>query len=424
VYADGYAVTNNFNLVGQLTNTIDSGNASVTNWFNNQGMLFSSSNALGQVFGKSFDILDRLTNSVDANGMVIAHTYDNLNRPLSSSYPDGGLEQWAYTMNISGPTGYTNQLNQPVFSGYDPAGRKIAETNALGYATGYAYDPAGNLTSLTNQNTNVTQWGYNCYGSVTNKMDASGTILKYQYDADNRLTNRWSFAKNNTGYGYDNVGNLTGVTYPVSAPLWFSYDAMNRMISMTDGIGTTTFTYTPVGQPASESGPWASDTVGYTYANRLRMSRYLQRPNASEWLQSYGYDAGDRLQTTTSPAGSFVYTYNMGVAGTSSASSLIAKVVLPNGAFITNTYDNKARVIGTWLYNGSLSNLDSSVYAYNLGDQRTNVTRSGENTADYTYDLAGQVIADQAFESNGTARLNEQLHYAFDPRWQSELSHQ
>jgi hypothetical protein len=36
----------------------------------------------------------------------------------------------------------------------------------------------------------------------------------------------------------------------------------------------------------------------------------------------------------------------------------------------------------------------------------------GENTADYTYNAIGQVIADQAYEvSGGAARLNEQLHY-------------
>ncbi len=47
----------------------------------------------------------------------------------------------------------------------------------------------------------------------------------------------------------------------------------------------------------------------------------------------------------------------------------------------------------------------------NLGTQRT-----GENTANYTYDAIGQVIANQAYEvSGGAARVNEQLHYGFDP---------
>jgi hypothetical protein len=69
-------------------------------------------------------------------------------------------------------------------------------------------------------------------------------------------------------------------------------------------------------------------------------------------------------------------------------------------------------MLGTWLTN-SVSNLDASVYTYNVGNQRTTVTRTGENTASYTYDPIGQVVGDVAAEGT-TNRLNEQLHYVFD----------
>jgi len=111
----------------------------------------------------------------------------------------------------------------------------------------------------------------------------------------------------------------------------------------------------------------------------------LQHPNASAWAQNYVYDMAYRMTGITSPAGTFSYTYNPGLAATASASSLVGKIALPNGAWITNTYDNNGRMLGTWLTN-SLSNLDSSVYTYNVGYQRTTATRTGENTATYTYD--------------------------------------
>ncbi|HEY3915186.1 MAG TPA: RHS repeat-associated core domain-containing protein [Verrucomicrobiae bacterium] len=416
VYPDSYSVTNGFNLVGQITNSMDSSGVSVTNWFNNQALLFVSSNAAGQMFEKSFDGLDRPVSGIDANGVITSQSYDNLNRILTRAYPDGGVERWSYTKNVVGPTCYSNQLGQPEFYRYDQASRKIAETNAIGCSTLFAYDAAGDLTNLTDQKSDVTVWRYDSYGRLTNKTDATGTtILTYQYDADNRLTNRWSLARANTVYSYDGVGNLTNVTYPVSPSLSFSYDAMNRRTSMSDGIGTTSFTYTTAGQLASETGPWASDRVAYAYADRVRASLDLQQPNSSDWAQSYGYDPANRLQTITSPAGTFSYAYNPGLGGAACSSALCSKISLPNGAFITNTYDNNARMLGTWLYNSSLSNLDSSVYAWNAGNQRTNLTRTRENTANYSYDSIGQVIADQAFESNGTARLNEQLRYTFDP---------
>jgi RHS repeat-associated protein len=414
-YADGYSVTYNLNLLGQTTNTVDSGGMSVTNWFNNQGLQFASSNAFGQVAKQSFDILDRVTNSVDQNGVVVVTTYDSLNRMLTRTYPDNGVEGFGYS--AAGPVAYTNQLTNVTSYGYDPARRKIAETNALGFVTRYAYDEAGDKTALTDQNGNITSWGYDIYGRATNRVDATGTtILTYEYDADNRLTNRWSLARENTKYAYDAVGNLTSVTYPLSPSLTFSFNAVNWMTQMSDGIGTTTFTYTQVGQLASETGPWASDAVAYTHANRLRTSLAMQQFYASAWVQTYGYDGANRLNSITSPAGTFKYSYNPGTGGASAASTLISLLTLPNGAWITNTYDNNARMLGTFLYNSSASALDSSVYTYNVGNQRTTVTRTGENTASYVYDPIGQAIADQAAEvSGGASRLNEQLHYAFDP---------
>jgi len=249
---------------------------------------------------------------------------------------------------------------------------------------------------------------------VTNKVDATGTnILKYQYDADSRLANRWSLAMTNTVYAYDAVGNLTNVAYQSGQTLKFSYDADNQLTAMSDAIGTTTFSYTPVGQLASESGPWAGDTVSYTYTDRLRMVLNLQQPNASAWVQNYTYDMAARMTGITSPAGTFSYTYNLGTGGASAASTLISRLTLPNGAWITNTFDNNGRMLGTWLTN-SLSNLDSSVYTYNVGNQRTTATRTGENTATYTYDAISEVVSDLAAEGP-TNRLNEQLHYVFDP---------
>ena len=72
-------------------------------------------------------------------------------------------------------------------------------------------------------------------------------------------------------------------------------------------------------------------------------------------------------------------------------------------------------MLGTWLTNGT-SNIDSTVYTYNVGNQRTTAVRTGENTASYAYDAISEVTGDTASEaSGGTTRYNEQLHYAFDP---------
>ena len=79
VYPDGYTVNNYYDLLRQLTNSVDSGGVSVTNWFNNQGLKYAASNYFGQVFSLTFDLLDRTATNVDANGVSTVITYDNLN---------------------------------------------------------------------------------------------------------------------------------------------------------------------------------------------------------------------------------------------------------------------------------------------------------------------------------------------------------
>jgi hypothetical protein len=55
------------------------------------------------------------------------------------------------------------------------------------------------------------------------------------------------------------------------------------MTNMVDGIGTTKYTYNAAGQLLTEDGPFASDTVANTYANRLRVGLSLQQP--TDFLQ-------------------------------------------------------------------------------------------------------------------------------------------
>ena len=151
--------------------------------------------------------------------------------------------------------------------------------------------------------------------------------------------------------------------------------------------------------------------MSYTYQNRLRTGLSLQAPNASAWTQSYGYDSARRLTNVVSPAGTFSYI----LGGASSASPLIKKLLLPNGAYITNTYDSVARLTGTYLKNNSSTNLDSYAYGYNQANQRTNVIRTAGDYVNYIYDNIGELTSAIGKEAGGTTnRLQEQQGYAYD----------
>src|ERR1041384_1324804 len=164
---------------------------------------------------------------------------------------------------------------------------------------------------------------------------------------------------------------------------------------MVDAVGTTRYGYDAAGQVLSEARPWTDDTVSYTYNNRLRTSLSLIAPNASAWGVTYGYDAAERLTNVTSAAGPFGYTYD------ATRNMQVAKLALPNGAYITNSFDSIARLLSTVLKNGSGTILNSHAYAYNGASQRTGLTNTLGDYRSYTYDKSGQLKTAFGVEPGG-----------------------
>jgi RHS repeat-associated protein len=222
------------------------------------------------------------------------------------------------------------------------------------------------------------------------------------------LTSRWSPAKGYTYYGYDDVGNLTSVNYPASPDISLTYDALNRVTSQVDAAGSTSYTYTDSSNLATEDGPWANDTVTYTYHSsvpRLRTSLSLQQPSGA-WTSGLSYDATKRLQTLTGPMGNFTYTYK-------GAGNLWTNLALPNTAAITNNFDGSARLLGTYLRNSSGNILNKHTYLYNTAHERTRHTRTDGSYVSFTYDNISQLKT--AVGSGGQS--TENLGYLYDTAW-------
>src|SRR5439155_10922771 len=146
-----------------------------------------------------------------------------------------------------------------------------------------------------------------------------------------------------TTYSYDAVGDLTRVVYP-SRTNSYAYDALSRLTNKVDNIGTSTYPY------------------NYTYA----------------------YDAGNRLQTLSSPAGAFTYTFK-------GPGNVVTNLALPSGVAITNAFDSMARMSGTWLKKSDGTVVNSHTYGYNFASQRTVMTNSAGNYLNYTYDKIGEL---------------------------------
>ena len=436
LYADGYQVSRVYDYRNVLTDIMDSGGRHAQIDYTPFGLhlavssayLLSGQDRVQTLLSNTRDEYGRVIQSTDQNGVITTNGFDLLGRltgrqVCSSSGVLSGLESFLY--DTRGLTNYFDPLGHRTDFVRDTAGRVLYQTNANQEVLRFTYNPKGQLLTLTDGKNQTTTWHYNQYARVTNKVDAASTeIFRYQYDPAGRLTNRWTVAKGNTGYGYDALGNLLSINYPLST-INYSYDSLNRLTNMVDGLGTTAFSWTDGDQLAAEDGPWSADTVSYAYNNRLRNSLSLAQPYASAWTQIYGYDEFGRLTNTTSAAGVFAYNYQG-----SGAFDLVYSLMYPSGAHSDRAYDGVGRLTTIALKDPLANVLDQYDYSYDLASQRTQQVFSANNSinlasyshyTDYAYDSIGQLKRASGWEPNDqggqTPRLHEQFGYAYDAAW-------
>lgn len=417
-FPNGSWRTNAFDLLGRIT-IIGTPLGTTTNMYDNLNRFLNSSNAFGQIFAAVYDAEDNVTSRADANGIAVTMTYEALDRLRTRTFPDGGVEAFGYTVNVSGPTSYTNQLSKVTTYVYDKLGRKTKEV-VVGLSTNtFTFSPGSDLLTLTDGKSQVTTWGYDIYGRVASKKFANNsTNLVYSYDASSRLTNRWSQAKGNTKYTYDANGNLTKIDYASSPDVTFKHDALNRSTNeVVAGAFTNNFSYHLGGSVATEDGPWPSDTITYyTNSAGLRSGMSVQQPTGS-FTNGYSYDSAGRLSSITSHSGSYVYDYYPTNGGFTTATRLIRKLTLPQSAYITNSFDNNGRQTRTRLMTSTDGQLNDHEYVYNVSNQRTRQTYTDDSYVTYTYDDAGQLRTAYTTNSSGVEIATQRYMYGYDAAW-------
>jgi RHS repeat-associated protein len=193
-----------------------------------------------------------------------------------------------------------------------------------------------------------------------------------------------------------------------SGTVRFAYDALNHLTNMVDAVGTTRYTYDAAGQLLTEGGIFTSDTMANTYTSRQRVGLSLQQPTGA-WTNGFGWDLAGRLTNVASKAGTFGYGYT--ALDGSFSGRLVQRLSLPSGAYATNNFDPVARVLDTVLKSSGGSNLDSALYGYTQGNQRTGYTNAAGTYVNYTYDSIGQLKAAAG------STPSENRGYGYDAAW-------
>ena len=337
--AAGRTTTYSWNARGQLRTITNPLNETTRFVYNPQGYLVAIDPPLA---GTS----DRIRFTYDEKGRIasraqwgykLSYTYDDLNRLTQTTFPDGTYEELTYdkldTLNLRDRLGRINQYswdaNRQLTSATDPLNGQIL----------YEWCTCGQLVKLTDPKGNATQWHHDLQGRVTQKEFADGTKILSSYRAARGLLSSVTDPKGQVksfSYGKDN--SLLGVSYSnaqvATPPVSWQWDAAYpRIAAMQDGIGETRYSYGAAGEPgagrlASVDGPFASDTIAFSYDDLGRLR--ARSVNGDVNTLSRAFDALGRLSTMTTGLGQFTYAYG--------ARGLLQTVSFPNGETANYTY--------------------------------------------------------------------------------------
>ena len=280
----------------------------------------------------TYDSADRIATRTDSEGYKLTYAYDNLDRVTKITYPDGTSDVNDYAFQ-SGPYAgkpsldlrtHTDRLRRVTTLSYDADRRLVAVTEPLSgtatRTTSYSYYEDGSPKDIIDANGNDTHWNIDLESRPISKTYGYGTSLAktetYQYET---MTSRRHSVTDALGqvktFTYDHNDNIIGIAFTHSVNptpnVNLSWDPFfPRLTSMTDGTGTTHYTYTSPGtngalQVASIAGPLTNDTTGFSYDALGRLAGRTI-PGGDE---SFGYDAISRLISHTSPLGAFSEKY-------------------------------------------------------------------------------------------------------------------
>jgi RHS repeat-associated protein len=454
------------------------------------------------------------------------YTYDTAGDKESETDPEGDKRTWGYNENsqetstvsprgnVTGgePTEFTTKIER------DAQGRPLKVTDPLGHETKYAYDGDGNLETRTDPNGNktiytydadnepskveqpnksISETGYDSAGKVTSQTDGNKHVTKYVRNKLEEVTEVTDPLGRKTTKEYDPAGNLKTLTDPAKRTATYTYDAANRLkevtysdgktptakyeydkdgdrTAMTDGTGTSKYTYDQLDRlTETETGhkdktkyeyDLANEKTKITYPNAKSVTRAFDKDGrlekVTDWssnVTKFTYDPDSDQATTVFPTATTnedKYAYNDAdqmsevkmLKGTETPASLVytrdsdgqVKTVtskgLPGEEKPAYEYDSNSRVTkggatayeydaannatkvgsGTYKYNAA-SQLESGpnlTYTYDEMGERTKTKPTSGPATTYGYDEAGNLITVERPKEGETTEIKDT--YAYD----------
>ncbi len=422
--AAGQVTTFTYNPAGQIQTITNPKNETTTFTYNppQGGYLVSITGALaGATSSFTYDAFGRVQTVTSPDGMTVATDYDNLDRPVRTTYPDGTTEVMAYDkLDLIGKK---DRQGQWTTMGYNPLRQLTYVQDAAGRVTRFDWCTCGSLEQLTDPMGRITNWWRDLQGRVIGKQLHDQTLTSYGYDSAGRLTSRIDAKGQLTQYNYFLDNNLAKVSYPnpqtPTPAVNYTYDGQyNRLASMVDQFGTTTYAYNPVtdspalgaGRLASVAGPFPNSTITYGYDELGRVTS--RRINGT--AETRGFDSLGRVSAVTNPLGVFQYAYQ-------GSTGRLDNILLPNGQKTVFSYFDASqdfRLQGIFNQKSDATVISAFTYTYNPdGTIKTwgqQADAQVPSVYSFSYDAANQLIGALLNQGGPTGALIHQYVYGYD----------
>jgi YD repeat-containing protein len=383
-----------YDAAGRRVSTTAPSGARYFFYYNADGALTHTVNALGEVRENRHDHLGRVTeehvyaNRIGTAGLTGGLVTTSLTNAIAAVAMSTDLRvRYTYTRDSKVYTSWDGQGNYTHHS-YNVFGDEIQTDEDLGgglsLSQTYAFDRRGLRTGAVvdpynNHGLNaITTTTYDAFGRVIRTVDPNGKLREQSFDK---------------------LGRVVTTRDPLNALRSSSYDAFGRILTQTDALGNvTSFAYNAAARSVTMTT--AEGIVTTTTYNRHGQLHTVA--DGKGQVTSYSYDRNGELLQTTTPLTTTSSSYD--------AMGRLMEATDANGKKVAYTYDAANRVLTRRVDSAGL-NL-TTTYAYDGKGQKVSVTDANGIVTTTQFDNKGQVVR----QTVDPAGLNLQTAYTYNAR--------
>jgi RHS repeat-associated protein len=359
--------------------------------YGTHGELESVEDPLKNVWKYGYNTHGDRTSETDPESNKRTWEYNEDSQETSTVSPRGNVTEGK-------PTEFTTKIER------DAQGRPLKITDPLSHTTKYTYDGDGNVETVTDGNSHKTKYTYNGDNEPTKVEEANKTITETEYDGAGQVVKQIDGNKHATKYVRNVLEQVTEVEDPLKHKTLKEYDLAGNLKKLTDPAKrTTTYTYDPGNRlTAVVYSSGKPSTVKYEYDKDGDRTKMTDGTGTTK----YTYDQLDRLtESENGHKEKIKYEYNLANGQT--------KITYPNEKAVTREFDKDERLDKVTDWNKKETKFtydpdsdlkatvfpsetkDEDTYAYNDADQMSEVKmlKAAESLASlvYTRDSDGQV---------------------------------